>query len=180
MTTSGNALCWGGDYSGQATPPAGESFASISAGGGHTCGVTTSGDTLCWGNDEDGRATPPAGVAFASFSAGGQHTCGVTTSGDTLCWADKIANPRIEYGVAMTKRVRLGFRVKGIVPESLSAAGHTELFDRWLRRMTSGGIKSKIHAKRCNGTRSSRRDPNPAMRFSMSNEEVAQWRYPRR
>ena len=107
-------------------------------------------------------------------------SCGLDASGDALCWADKIANPRIEYGVAMTKWVRLGFRVKGIVPESLSATGHTELFGLWLRRMTSCGIKSKIQAKRSHGTRSSRRDPNPAMRCSMSIEEVAPWRYPRR
>ena len=62
---------------------------------------------------------------------GGAHTCGLTISGDALCYGDEIANLRIEFGVAMTKRVRLGFRVKGIVPESLSATGHTELFGRW-------------------------------------------------
>ena len=58
---------------------------------------------------------------------GGAHTCGLTISGDALCYGDEIANLRIEFGVAMTKRVRLGFRVKGIVPESLPATGHTEL-----------------------------------------------------
>ena len=68
------------------TPPAGVSFASVSAGGYHTCGVTTSSDALCWGRDDDGQATPPAGVSFASVSAGRDHTCGVTTSGDALCW----------------------------------------------------------------------------------------------
>ena len=33
VTTSGDALCWGDDDYGQATPPAGVSFASVSAGG---------------------------------------------------------------------------------------------------------------------------------------------------
>ena len=74
----------------------------------------------------------------------------------------------------------LGFRFIGIVPGSLYVTGHSELSGRWLRRMTSCRIKSKIPVKRSNGTRSSRRDPNPAMRRSMSIEEAAQWRYPRR
>ena len=64
------------------------SFAPVSAGGGHTCGVTTSGDVRCWGDDDYGQATPPADVAFASFSAGHTHSCGVTTSGDVRCWGD--------------------------------------------------------------------------------------------
>ena len=133
VTTSGDALCWGSVEFGQATLPAGVSFTSLSAGYSHTCGVTASGDALCWGFDGYGRQNAlPAGVSFESINAGDFHSCGVTTTGAALCWGDKIANPRIEYGVAMTKWVRLGFRVKGIVPESLSSTGHTELFGRWL------------------------------------------------
>ncbi len=43
---------------GQATPPEGE-FVSVSAGLGHTCGVTTDHTVVCWGYDALGRATPP-------------------------------------------------------------------------------------------------------------------------
>ena len=86
VTTSGNALCWGVNYYGPATPPAGVSFVSVSAGGEHTCGVTTSGDALCWGENDYGQATPPAGLPFAFVNAGWVHTCGVTTSDDALCW----------------------------------------------------------------------------------------------
>ena len=74
----------------QPTAPADLSFASVSAGYFHTCGVTTSGDALCWGWDNSGQATPPAGVFFTSVSAGYVHTCGVTTTGDALCWGSDL------------------------------------------------------------------------------------------
>ena len=57
-----------GGVLGQATPPSGE-FASVSAGGLHTCGVRTDGAVECWGDDDYGQATPPSGE-FASVSAG--------------------------------------------------------------------------------------------------------------
>jgi alpha-tubulin suppressor-like RCC1 family protein len=70
----------------------------VSAGNGHTCGVTTGGVAYCWGSNAfgklgdgaDSRSTTPVAVAgglsFASVSAGGNHTCGVTTGGDAYCW----------------------------------------------------------------------------------------------
>ncbi len=108
MTTSGDARCWGNDEYGEATPPAGVSFASVSAGAEHTCGVTTSGAAVCWGERFAVRATLPSGppslagraggvepkpsyLSFASVSAGGSHTCGVTTSGAAVCWGERFA-----------------------------------------------------------------------------------------
>ena len=41
------------------------SFASVSAGGEHTCGVKEDGTVACWGRNFDGNATPPEG-RFAS------------------------------------------------------------------------------------------------------------------
>ena len=69
-----------------ATPPAGE-FASVSAGGRHTCGVRRDGSVACWGSNEYGQATPLAGE-FASLSAGSNHTCGVRRDGTVICWGD--------------------------------------------------------------------------------------------
>lgn len=80
----GGVSCWGADYDGKSTPPAGE-FASVSAGSGHTCGVRTDRTVVCWGADRDGQATPPAGE-FTSVSAGGGHTCGVRTNNTVACW----------------------------------------------------------------------------------------------
>ena len=68
MRTDGSVECWGNDRIGQATPPGG-SFASISAGPLHTCGVKTDGSVECWGYDRDDQTTPPGGL-FASIRMG--------------------------------------------------------------------------------------------------------------
>ena len=60
-------------------------FASVSAGGGHTCGVRQDGSVACWGDDESGAATPPEGK-FTSISAGSSHTCGVQQDSSVACW----------------------------------------------------------------------------------------------
>ena len=63
-------------------------FASVSAGGGHTCWVKPDGAVACWGNDEFGEARPPGGE-FASVSAGGDYTCGVKRDGAVVCWGSQ-------------------------------------------------------------------------------------------
>ena len=100
------AYCWGVDGIGNpignspsAVPVAGGlTFATVSAGYGHSCGVTTAGVAYCWGGGNDGelgdgttnyRATPvpvAGGLTFAAVSAGGSHSCGVTTIGVAYCW----------------------------------------------------------------------------------------------
>jgi len=113
-TTGGDAYCWGNDGSGQLgddatlaqkpTPAlvAGTlTWASVSAGYQHTCGVTTANVGYCWGADNQGQlgndatiANSPTPVvvfgslALATVSAGGQHSCGVTTGGTAYCWGD--------------------------------------------------------------------------------------------
>ena len=65
------------------TPPS--SYASVSAGGFHTCGVGTNGSVAFWGFNDSGQATPPSG-SFTSVSAGHNHTCGVGSNGAVVCW----------------------------------------------------------------------------------------------
>ena len=60
-------------------------FASISAGGNHTCGVGTDGYVGCWGGYSPGNIQPPDGE-FSSVSAGQSHTCGVRADGSVACW----------------------------------------------------------------------------------------------
>jgi alpha-tubulin suppressor-like RCC1 family protein len=73
-------------------------FRQVSAGGGHTCGVTASNVAFCWGDNQFGalgdgttiqrlRPRRVAGrLAFRSVEAGENHTCGVTLSYVTYCW----------------------------------------------------------------------------------------------
>ncbi len=92
--------------------PSLENFASVTAGGNHTCGLTTGGAAFCWGENGAGElgngsavgpeacaairgtALPcsqePVAVAgaitFSDLSAGGEYTCGLTASGAAHCW----------------------------------------------------------------------------------------------
>ncbi len=79
-------------------------FASVSAGDQHSCGITTTGDAYCWGWNLYGGAlgtgdsnsflatTTPVrvagGLSFAAISAGTVRTCGITTGGAAYCWGD--------------------------------------------------------------------------------------------
>ena len=112
LTTAGAAYCWGdntwgqlGDAGTETQSPSpvpvagGLTFSVLSAGGGHTCGVTAGGATYCWGDNVHGalgdggtemRSASPVlvagGLSFAAVSAGAFQTCGLTTSGTAYCW----------------------------------------------------------------------------------------------
>src|SRR2546425_6459783 len=72
-------------------------FATVSGGDDHTCGVTADGVAYCWGNNGLGQlgngtttnsAIPAAvggGVTFAAVSAGAGPLCGRTKSGGGDC-----------------------------------------------------------------------------------------------
>jgi alpha-tubulin suppressor-like RCC1 family protein len=129
VTQIGDASCWGSNDWGQlgdgthttsSTPvhiekgldrSGGEvllsgSFASISAGADHTCGVTFDGVVYCWGRNREGQlgvgefsssspipmevhvalTVPP--VIFASVDVGWNHSCAVAVNGDPYCWGE--------------------------------------------------------------------------------------------
>ncbi|HUX32984.1 MAG TPA: hypothetical protein VMV51_03860 [Gemmatimonadaceae bacterium] len=119
VTTAFAAYCWGSDADGAlgtgAGPPAGPlpsvvaapapvlggiTFASISAGYSHTCGLATNGEAYCWGMNDRGqlgtgdtiRRVLPTPVAtserFVQISAGEQRTCGRSTANGVLCWGN--------------------------------------------------------------------------------------------
>ena len=91
ILTDGAVVCWGRNYSDQATPPSG-TFRQVSAGWHHTCGVQTDGAVACWGSNGSGRATPPSGT-FKQVSVGVYHTCGVQTDGTVVCWGSGPTPP---------------------------------------------------------------------------------------
>jgi alpha-tubulin suppressor-like RCC1 family protein len=112
ITTSDQLYCWGSNSSGQlGRPPVGDSiswtpilvpgnlqFRTVSAGGGHTCGVTISSVAYCWGDNSYGqlgdstlrsRSTPRpvyGGRKFKQVKAGAMHTCGITMVDRVACW----------------------------------------------------------------------------------------------
>lgn len=122
LTAAGQAYCWGWDEYGQlgdlsdwesfggppqpaplpVTQPAGVTFASITAGGLFTCGLTAAGQAYCFGesttlgNGGNGPTRQPTpqpvtqagGLTFASITAGYAHACGVTSAGSAYCWGE--------------------------------------------------------------------------------------------
>ena len=126
LATTGAAFCWGNNFHGQlgngsttnspVSPVAvsgGITFATISSGQSHSCGLTAAETAYCWGDNIVGQlgvgstagpelcgpsgatfgcsTTPvavPGGLTFAAISAGGGYTCGVTPAGVAYCWGD--------------------------------------------------------------------------------------------
>ena len=74
------------------SPILGAFFASVSAGGLHSCSLVSDGSVICWGSNYDGKSTPPPDKSFAYIKAGGTHTCGVKSDGSIACWGSD------EYG----------------------------------------------------------------------------------
>jgi alpha-tubulin suppressor-like RCC1 family protein len=114
LTAAGAAYCWGlnefgelgdGTTTNRFTPepvamPPGVTFASVTTGTYHTCGVTLAGNALCWGRNDSGQLgdgtttdqlTPVSvtgGLEFSTITAGAFYTCGLTRDGGVWCWGD--------------------------------------------------------------------------------------------
>ncbi|HVH66599.1 MAG TPA: hypothetical protein VM716_01900 [Gemmatimonadales bacterium] len=116
VTTAGAAYCWGQNVSGElgdgkpfessrTSPVAvvgGLTFATVSLGYAHTCGVTTGGAAFCWGSNSAGqlgdrtavdRSMPAlvktlaeGGLTVATLRTGGVYTCAVTSRYAAYCW----------------------------------------------------------------------------------------------
>ncbi len=119
LTSAGVAYCWGANGSHQLGAQTDEDcgefgrcgsrpvrvsgalrFASITAGGAHSCALDPSGQAYCWGDNVWGQlgtgdlspentALPLAvagGQTFTTIRAGREHTCALTGAGELYCW----------------------------------------------------------------------------------------------
>lgn len=117
LVEGGQAYCWGDNFNEElgagttaeasAVPLAVTGafrFATVAAGGYHTCALTLEGALACWGWDDQSlpsapfnngvsihSAAPvlvPGGHTFTSISEGLFHGCGVTADQRAYCWFD--------------------------------------------------------------------------------------------
>ena len=111
LTKTGEAYCWGANNFGQlgngrpgtqhASPAlvsGGHTWASVTAGYDHTCGMTIVGKAYCWGYNGYGALgdgelisqsipVPVKGAyKWRSLDVGGSHSCGLTTEDEVYCW----------------------------------------------------------------------------------------------
>jgi alpha-tubulin suppressor-like RCC1 family protein len=128
LAADGQLRCWGRADAGQmgtgttplrspvVTVSAGTTrFASVAAGGLHSCALTEDGQAWCWGENSSGQAgfplalnqvcgepihgwrcvpTPRAletSLRFEALVAGGANTCGFTGDGEVYCWGTNAA-----------------------------------------------------------------------------------------
>lgn len=109
----------------------GLTFAALSAGGYHSCGLTAVGDAHCWGLNNfgqlgdgavDARRTPVAvvgGLQFKSLVAGTYHTCGLTAAGAAYCWGENSSG-QLGDGSIISRRTPVSV-ASGLVFASLVA-----------------------------------------------------------
>ncbi|HEX9755885.1 MAG TPA: Ig-like domain-containing protein [Gemmatimonadales bacterium] len=130
LDEGGVVYCWGFNGDGQlglgdAAPGSGPvfanpqptavtgalTFAKLSGGAFHNCGVALSFNPYCWGKNVDGRlgdgtttqANEPVHVdgthTFSQMTAGGDHSCAFTIPGRLYCWG---SNAEGQVGVGTT------------------------------------------------------------------------------
>ncbi len=145
LTDNATAYCWGFNFDGQlgandstiqsAVPllvAGGLTFAHVSAGGFHTCGLANDGATYCWGTNQNGQLSrdsigfslAPLQVTtapvFSSITAGGRHTCGLTADGTAFCWGRGAEG---QLGDAQTVERTMPVMVRGGLKFASLAAG---------------------------------------------------------
>ena len=98
LRTDGTVVGWGaneifggGDFTGQATVPAGLSnVVAIDAGDFHSLALRSDGSLVSWGADGDGNAMTnvPPGNDFVAIATGDQHNLALKSDGSIVVWGD--------------------------------------------------------------------------------------------
>jgi alpha-tubulin suppressor-like RCC1 family protein len=118
VTSTGRALAWGDNSSGQlgngttlgsSTPvavslPSGTTVTAIAGGNIHSLALTSTGQVLAWGDNIQGElgngttnrsTTPvlvslPLGTTATAIACGGQHSLALTSTGQVLAWGRNV------------------------------------------------------------------------------------------
>ena len=107
LTTTGQAYCWGGNFTGQLgndqsanssvpMPVAGNHlFADLAAGLDRSCGIDTDGQAFCWGGVGNQFVRVPTaaapGLRFFQIAVTAGHACGRADDGKAWCWGTNTA-----------------------------------------------------------------------------------------
>ena len=92
--SAGSIVGWGMDVYGQATPPEGNDYIAIAAGGLHSLALKSDGSVVGWGWNDYGQITVPAGLKLkyplpSQLIAGGVgHSLVLKSDGTVVTWGD--------------------------------------------------------------------------------------------
>lgn len=141
LTRDRRLACWGSNSrSASAEPAAAEAvvlptpvddsttWAGVTAGGFHSCGVKSDGSLWCWGMNESGelglgdaadRDTPTqvgctdgrCTTGWTTVGAGSFHTCAIRGAGELWCWGGG-QNGQLGVGTNATEDIALPRRVE--------------------------------------------------------------------
>ena len=115
----------------------GQTFQSLLAGAGHTCGLTSGAAAYCWGwnlhygqvgdGSSENRYAPVAvagSLTFDNLAPGGIHTCGINATGAAYCWGGNLWG-QLGDGSKVNRRTPV-LVLGGLVFQALTAGGqHT-------------------------------------------------------
>lgn len=96
LRSNGTVVAWGaneifgnGDFTGQATVPAGLSNAvAIAAGDFHSVALKSDGSLVAWGDNESGKTNAPSGNDFVAIAAGDWHSLALKSDGSIVVWGE--------------------------------------------------------------------------------------------
>ena len=89
----GTLACWGDNFYGQITAPAGTFTHGRRRLRTTRCGLRTDGTLACWGINGIGQSTPPAGTLHRRSAAGRYHTCGTEDGRDARLLGQQRLRP---------------------------------------------------------------------------------------
>jgi alpha-tubulin suppressor-like RCC1 family protein len=96
-------------------------FASVTAGSSHTCGLTTDAALFCWGGPfQPGTPVQVARTGYTQVQAADERTCGLDAEGIARCWS--LRGDTVPRPVSQTLRFT-GLSVGALVSCGLEASG---------------------------------------------------------